>query len=606
VFKDFPFDPRVAPVTFKDAKGNAFWQSHLGPQTWALIEDAKEVLYGGARGGGKTAALIAWLTLGNLKLPPTHPCHYSYLNHPKFRALVLRRDATDLKDFVSEASAFFRHFGLVGGKAKDDPPEFHFPSKAVIYTNHLKNEDAFEKYKGANLQKIGVEELTLIESENSYLKVFGSLRSPYPEIVPQIFCTTNPDGNGAPWVRKRFIYVPGPNGNIPWGTTMRDTFTGLTRVFIPAKLSHNPSLGKDYLAMLKVQDEKTRRAWIDGDWDALSGAYFSAFRPNGPLLSSNPPEPPEANHVIKGVPLMGWWPRYIGCDWGYRDNAAAVWICNNQQDGRYHVYDELVRNRVGAEQLGVLIAQKTLPALAEQPDMQIPLYLSHDAFAVRDVTKTTAELIQRGIDEVLGRGAALLANGEFPDETWDGSFDESARIVIHRAGKDRVGVWQWLRSLLRFEPLIDIGQPDQEYIRTKLLDGPDGMIRYEAYMRSFQKKQEILPGILFWKNCPITIDEVASAVHDEKKPEDILDARTGTSHMDALQALRHVLMFLQKQQNSVPFKQFFAERMNQAQHYADDPTVLYQVARKAQSDFNKQAPATTFKLHRASSRQRVM
>jgi hypothetical protein len=65
-------------------------------------------------------------------------------------------------------------------------------------------------------------------------------------------------------------------------------------------------------------------------------------------------------------------------------------------------------------------------------------------------------------------------------------------------------------------------------------------------------------------------------------------------------------MFLQKQQNSVPFKQFFAERMNQAQHYADDPTVLYQVARKAQSDFNKQAPATTFKLHRASSRQRVM
>jgi hypothetical protein len=153
--------------------------------------------------------------------------------------------------------------------------------------------------------------------------------------------------------------------------------------------------------------------------------------------------------------------------------------------------------------------------------------------------------------------------------------------------------------------MIDLGDPDPEYIR-KMLDGPDGHIRYEAYMRAFQKKQEILPGILFWKNCPITIDEVASAVHDEKKPEDILDARTGTSHMDALQALRHVLMFLQKQQNSVPFKQFFAERMNQAQHYADDPTVLYQVARKAQSDFNKQAPATTFKLHRASSRQRVM
>jgi hypothetical protein len=93
-----------------------FWKSHLGPQTWALIEDAKEICFGGSRGGGKSSALIAWLTLGNLKLPPTHPCHYSYLNHPKFRALVLRRDATDLKDFVSEASAFFRYFGLIGGK----------------------------------------------------------------------------------------------------------------------------------------------------------------------------------------------------------------------------------------------------------------------------------------------------------------------------------------------------------------------------------------------------------------------------------------------------------------------------------------------------------
>lgn len=601
----------VEQIIFQNQEGKEFFRSHPGPQTQVLLEqDAFEILFGGQRGGGKSAALIAWLAMGNLSLPAADPCRVSYLNHPKFRALVLRRDATDLKEFVSEAQSFFSHFALVGGKSKDDPPIFKFESGAVIYTNHLKNEDAFEKYKGWSLHKVGIEELTLIESERSYLKVLGSMRSTYPEIRPQVFATTNPDGNGSPWVRKRFVYVIGADGKrIPWGKRMRDPVSGMKRIFIPAKLSDNPSLGPDYRAMLMMQDEKTRRAWLDGDWDALTGTYFSDFRPNGPYAG----EPQEASHVVQADPtrLMYWWPRHIGVDWGHKHNAAAYWVAQNQDTTRLEVYRELVQAGLGSEQLGAKIANMSIPDLMGQPDLSIPLYLSHDAFAKRDVTKTTAELVQKGLETVLGAGSTvLLGNGSnigaHDQETIDIAmgFDAQASIIIHPAGRERVGVWQYLRALLRWLPLMDLGEPNPEYAR-QLLEQEDGFNKYERYMAAFVKKAEVLPGILIWDNCPRLIEALSSAIHDDNKPEDILE--DGKLHSnDELDALRHVLMMMQRLVNSIPYREYMAARMNKASAYSDDPNVMGQIWRKANADYQADyGRADTYRLPRASSRARV-
>ena len=60
------------------------WQPHKGPQTEALVQTAHEILYGGARGGGKTESGLAWL------IEP------QYLNNPSYRALVVRRNYDDL------------------------------------------------------------------------------------------------------------------------------------------------------------------------------------------------------------------------------------------------------------------------------------------------------------------------------------------------------------------------------------------------------------------------------------------------------------------------------------------------------------------------------
>ena len=53
--------------------------------------DAHTVLYGGARGGGKTEAGLAWL------IEP------QYHDNPQYRALVLRRNYDDLRDWIDRA-----------------------------------------------------------------------------------------------------------------------------------------------------------------------------------------------------------------------------------------------------------------------------------------------------------------------------------------------------------------------------------------------------------------------------------------------------------------------------------------------------------------------
>src|SRR5581483_9317366 len=83
----------------------------------------------------------------------------------------------------------------------------------------------------------------------------------FPKLRTQLMGTTNPDGPGAQWVKSRFIRVYAGGKPVPWNTPMKDPITGLSRIFIPARLNDNPYLRDDkkYMGMLLAQDEVTRR-----------------------------------------------------------------------------------------------------------------------------------------------------------------------------------------------------------------------------------------------------------------------------------------------------------------------------------------------------------
>lgn len=195
------------------------------------------------------------------------------IKHPRFRALVVRKNADDLRDWIDRAARFYRPTKAV---VVGNPPEIRWPSGAICRTGHLKDSNAYQKYQGHEYHRMLIEELTHIPTEENYLKLIASCRSTIPELRPQVFATTNPDGPGFTWVKKRWSIVGSPKQTV----TTVDPVTGLTRVFVPARVNDNPHLvnnDPNYLHMLEGLPDGLREAWKDGSWDEpnIKGAYYA-------------------------------------------------------------------------------------------------------------------------------------------------------------------------------------------------------------------------------------------------------------------------------------------------------------------------------------------
>jgi hypothetical protein len=128
--------PEVLPINYE-----VFLQAQQGPQLEVLIRTEDEILFGGARGGGKTHGGMLWLIKGNPDLPQDDPVNISYLNHPRYRALVLRRQLDDLKDWIDRAQQFFcaDAGSPLGAKYQIQNKTFIFPSGAKIICANLKS-----------------------------------------------------------------------------------------------------------------------------------------------------------------------------------------------------------------------------------------------------------------------------------------------------------------------------------------------------------------------------------------------------------------------------------------------------------------------------------
>ena len=221
----------------------------------ALETTADEVLFGGSRGGGKTDAALQWLLYD--------------IDNPALRQLVIRRNATDLTDFIDRARLKYEP---MGAKFRGNPTEIHFPCGSKIYTGHLGTPDAYTKYQGWEIQRLLMEEVTHIPSEKLYEKLLGSVRSTVKGIKCQIFLTTNPGGPGHEWVKDRFCIGTRPN-------KIRFAQNGRTFIYIPATIRDNPHLmEKDpgYLKYLQNLPEDLREQWLNGSWDDfdIDGAYY--------------------------------------------------------------------------------------------------------------------------------------------------------------------------------------------------------------------------------------------------------------------------------------------------------------------------------------------
>lgn len=604
-----------------------------GPSVRTIWSPAFEILSGGSRGGMKTETGRGWLIKGNIYAPIDHPdgkhvifgsgvnaycgicVNSTYIAHPRYRALILRENEKDLADWISRARILY---GALGASVTEKPARIVFPAPfapsvggATFVLGHMKDQNAYTDYMGAEFHRMLFEELTQIPEELLYQRIVMSCRSTFMcpneckpgacrcgALTPQVLATTNPGNSGHLWVKKRFISVAPPN------TIYTDPLNKLTRTYIPSRVTDNPYLMRDqqYVNQLEGLPEPTRSAWLLGDWDALGGQYFRDFRPKGPLGEGDRKEPPEARHVIDPGehPLLPWWPRWIGGDWGYDHGFAFYGACKDP-NGQTVIYKELVGNGTGAIELGAQIARAFFHDMVamerEGIDPKLTLWLSPDAFGKRDEVLTVAEGIADGIQTVLGPGSAhfpdLWVTEKSEDPTWDGSrfrkyqIQQKFGIAIRRAQDARIAGWQHVRSLMRFRQLAPANPEKYDHAYYCILLQESGE-RATSYLKQFEaRKPEILPKLLITTDCQNLIGAIPTAIHKEGS-EDVL--KTETPEDDSLDAVRYALHSQNVSENREPEKSFVHRQLAKIKEWEPDIDFngLVWAARAAESAYANQ------------------
>ena len=296
--------------------------------------------------------------------------------------------------------------------------------------------------------------------------------------------------------------------------------------------------------------------------------------------------------MIPAKPLKPWLNRLIGMDWGFAHEGAAYWGCDND-DGRFHVYRELVRSRLGAEAWGVEIVLASMEDLKGQEQNTMTLYLSPDAWEKRSDTRTIADQIAAGIRRVLGPNSVLLTEEETgdPDEVERMRHQQRYGIMVRRAPNQRIAGAQYIRSQLRWWPLTKVAKESfsHDLFLRLLRADPSRAMEYKDAFETRQK-QEVLPGLLIHDSCPRIIEVLQNVVHSLTNPEDV-EKRDGDDPYDGF---RYLVFAHSKEKRREPFEEHFARRLEQvaAMHGGVlDGNTRVQVARKAEEDYNQASEA---------------
>ena len=290
---------------------SVLWKPHPGQQTKFCRAWQDEVLFGGAAGPGKTDCLIVEAL--------------RYVQYPSYNALILRRTFPQLQEIIDRTH---RLYPAVGGEYRSVEHRWYFPSGATINLGHMHDSLSQYQYQGKEFQYIGFDEAGQFLPKQ-YLYLFSRLRTTDPRIKLRFRSATNPGGPCHQFLKDRFQI-----SNVEPESTILDPETGMTRVFIPAKIQDNPSLIENdplYVRRLMQLPEIERMRLMEGIWDAFEGQVFS-----------------ELNREIHGVdpfPLPPEWNYFRSFDWGY----SKPWCCHfwaSDFDGRLYV----VKTLYGAKQ----------------------------------------------------------------------------------------------------------------------------------------------------------------------------------------------------------------------------------------------------------------
>ena len=417
-------------------KGNhVIFHANEGPQTDFLAADEKDVLYGGAAGGGKSYAMIV------------DPLRYAHRS--AHRALILRRSMPELREMIDKSRELYPQ-AFPGAKFREVEKLWNFPSGAKVEFGFLERDADVYRYQGQAYSWIGFDEITHLPTEFSWNYLASRLRTTDPEIKTYLRCTANPGGVGSHWVKNRYIAPQEHNKSF-------EGKDGLTRKFIPAKLADNPYLAKDgiYEQMLKSLPPIQRRQLLEGNWDVAEGAAFVEFDPD--------------THVVPPFILPIHWERVKGIDYGYAAESCCLWGIMDMNDNTLIIYRELYRKGLTGRELGAIITEMEI----EDP-FSVNGVLDTAAWANTGTTGPTVG------EELLKAGHKLRRADK---NRVQGKIQIHEYLKIRESGRPRLQIFNTCPNLIRELQSIPLSKTNPEDVDTHASDHAYDALRYMIMSR---------------------------------------------------------------------------------------------------------------------------
>ena len=442
----------------KEDEEKILFEPNAGPQTDFLASPEREVLYGGAAGGGKSFALI---------VDPLRYCA-----NANFNALILRRTNDELRELIHKSQEIYPK-AFPGAKWMEKKSQWTFPSGARIWMTYLEQDKDVLRYQGQAFTYIGVDELTQYGTPYAWDYLRSRLRTVDPQLPVFMRATTNPGGPGHGWVKKMFIDPSIPNTafaatDITTGEVLRYPSRHpkageslFRRRFIPARLVDNPYLYEqgDYEAMLLSLPEVQRRQLLEGSWDVAEGAAFTEFD--------------RKYHVKDPYNIPNSWRKFRACDYGYSSHSGVLWFTVDPVDETLIVYRELYVNKV----LAVDLADMILEAEADDGHISYGVLDSSLWHKRGDTGPSLAE-------QMVQRGCRFRPSDRSKGSRVSGKNEIHRRLQIDEE-RDRAGIeiFSSCTSLIAQLPVIPLDKNNSEDVDTKAEDHLYDALRYGIMSR---------------------------------------------------------------------------------------------------------------------------
>ncbi len=300
-------------------------------QRIAFTTPATELLYGGAKGGGKSF----FLRLSALRWA---------LEVPGIQVFLFRRTLADLRRNHMEGPKSFpvmlrEHIASGHVKYSTQHNQYEFWNGSIIHLCYCESERDVENYQGAEIHVLMPDEMTHY-TEYQYRYLRGQVRlaglkvpAQYRSRLPRIEGGSNPGSVGHAWVKRTFI-LPRPALEV-WRAPPEEG--GMLRQFVPAKLSDNPYLSQDdpdYENRLRgMGNDDLVKAMLDGNWDIVAGQALEKL--NREVHCIEPFTPPDD------------WLKFRSLDWGSsKPFSCGLWCVSNGNalpDGRVYPRGSIIR-----------------------------------------------------------------------------------------------------------------------------------------------------------------------------------------------------------------------------------------------------------------------